>query len=166
MTGSALGPRRVRFGARGLAAVVLAVAVALPAGAGSAAAANPTPPAAGDSSFVLVHAARGQSFVVDTTAVPAAELRAWWIDPATGLVVDTGSVPRARSVDFYPPQTSAADAGRPWLLVVGDATQPLGGTAALLGTAFGPLTAPVAGAAPGSVLPGSTSDGPARTGRR
>lgn len=161
MTGT--GARRwpVRCGIHSGVAALLALTLLVSFGGGTAQAARVPAPSAADGSFILVHAADGQGFTADTTPVRATGLRAWWIDPATGLVIDAGSVPRARSVDFHPPQTSAADGGRAWVLVVGDATRPLGGTAAVLGTVFGRLATSATGLAPAAppVPFGAVGDG-------
>lgn len=70
---------------------------------------------------LLVVAPGGRDFVVDTSALPGAGLTAWWIDPRAGTVLDAGSVQRTGATRFFPPRTGPADAGRDWILVIGDA---------------------------------------------
>ena len=79
-----------------------------------------------DGSHLLAYSPRGAAFGLDTTVLSGTGLRSWWFEPQTGRAIDAGSVPRAASVAFYPPQTGAGDAGRPWVLVVDDAARGFG----------------------------------------
>jgi hypothetical protein len=71
-------------------------------------------------SFIMIYTAEGEPFRVDTTVLPGPELTAWWFDPRTGTAIDAGSVQRAESVEFFPPETGDADDGRDWVLVIDD----------------------------------------------
>jgi hypothetical protein len=77
-------------------------------------------------SFIMIYTADGEPFRVDTTVLPGPDLKAWWFDPRTGTAVDAGSVPKAPSVDFFPPETGDGDAGPDWVLVVNEAARGVG----------------------------------------
>jgi hypothetical protein len=76
--------------------------------------------------FIMIYTAEGEPFRVDTTVLPGPDLKAWWFDPGTGIAIDAGSVPKAPSVDFFPPDMGEGDAGRDWVLVVIEAARGVG----------------------------------------
>jgi hypothetical protein len=76
-----------------------------------------------EGTFLMVYTAAGKEFAVDTTVLTGSALRAWWFDPRSGKAIDAGSVQRAKSVEFFPPETGEGDEGKDWVLVIDDAAR-------------------------------------------
>ncbi len=68
--------------------------------------------------YAMIYVPLGRAFAVNTAALPALRLRAWWFDPRSGTASDLGALASAPELRFTPPTVGELS---DWILVLDDA---------------------------------------------
>ncbi len=69
--------------------------------------------------YAMIYVPLGRPFAVNTAALPASRLRAWWFDPRNGSASELGTLSSAPELRFTPPALGELS---DWILVLDDAT--------------------------------------------
>jgi hypothetical protein len=72
---------------------------------------------AADGSYAMVYLPVGKPLVLNTSALKASLIHAWWFNPRDASAVDLGAMKRNRTLSFTPPSVGGEN---DWVLVLDD----------------------------------------------